>query len=109
MTMLPYEVPLSPTPQIFEIQLGDVTYKMRVSWNDASQGGWILDIFDVNEVPIICGIPFVTGVNLLGQYDYLGFKGQLFVQTDYDLYAVPTFTNLGIQARLYYLTDQGTA
>lgn len=102
--MAVFEIPLSPQAQQFDIQLGQATYHLTVSWNDAPTGGWVLDIADSNDVPIVSGIPLVTGVNLLEQYDYLEFPGSLEVQTDYDLNAVPTFQNLGVQSHLYFLT-----
>lgn len=106
--MTAYEIPLSPQPQRFDIELGGVTYKLTVLWNNAPTGGWVLDIANSLDEPIISGIPLVTGANLLAQYEYLGFSGSLEVQTDFDLFAVPTFTNLGTQSHLYFLTDDGT-
>jgi hypothetical protein len=32
------------------------------------------------NLPIVNGIPLVTGVDLLAQYRYLGFSGRLWVQ-----------------------------
>lgn len=102
--MAVFEIPLSPQAQKFNIQLGTVTYNLRLSWNDAPTGGWVLDLLDVNDVPIICGIPLITGADLLEQYDYLNIGGSLEVQTDFDVNAVPTFQNLGIQSHLYFIT-----
>ncbi len=61
---------------------------MTVVWRDAPSmnGGYVLDIADANGKPIVQGIPFVTGADLLAQYAYLGIGGQLIVQTDYDLH-----------------------
>lgn len=101
---VPYEIPLSPQAQTFTIQLGTITYNLVVAWNDAPMGGWVLDILDNNSDPVVTGIPLVTGVNLLEQYDYLGFQGALQVQTDFDPDEIPTFQNLGIQSHLYFIT-----
>lgn len=108
MAQIPYEIPLSPMAQKFGITLAGVAYNLTVSWNNASTGGWVLDIADSNDVPIVSGIPLVTGCDLLEQYEYLNLGGKLEVQTDSDLFAVPTFSNLGVQGHLYFLTDDGT-
>ncbi len=50
-------------------------------------------------------IPLVTGTDLLGQYEYVGLNGQLFVYTDGNADNVPTLDNLGIESNLFYLTD----
>lgn len=101
----PFEVPLSPTPQTFLLPLAGVTYRMTVRWNVPALC-WQLDIADDQDRPILSSIPIVTGLDLLAQYRYLGIKGRLVVQTDYDLYAVPTFENLGIAGHLYFLPDE---
>lgn len=97
-----YEIPLSPNPQRFGITLAGVAYRMTVRYRDADMGGWILDISDTNENPIIAGIPLVTGADLLAQYATLGFGGVLFVTTDGDLDAVPTFNDLGVLNHLWF-------
>lgn len=103
--MAVFEIPLSPQAQTFDITLGTKTYKLTVAWNDAPSGGWVLDIADANDVPILTGIPLVTGANLLEQFDYLDLGGELQVQTDFDLNAVPTFGNLGVTSHLYFITS----
>lgn len=102
--MAVFEVPLSPQAQKFSIALGVTSYNMTVTYNAAPQGGWVLDIADSNDAPILNGVPLVTGANLLAQYAYLNFGGSLIVQTDYDLNAVPTFKNLGVHGHLFFIT-----
>jgi len=99
-----FTIPLSPTPQTFKITLGGVDYRLTFTYKDIEEGGWILDIADANSVPMILGIPLVTGVDLLAQYAHMGFGGELRVQTTQDPDAVPTFDNLGIDAILYWVT-----
>lgn len=100
-----YEVPLSPTPQIFSIPLSGVTYRLSFQWVESIvSSGWVMNIADAQGAPIVNGIPLVTGINLLGQYDYLGFVGGMAVQTDHDQNAVPTFLNLGETSHLLYVT-----
>ena len=98
------EIPLQPSPQTFSASLGGVTYSLRLVWRNVDQGGWFLDIYDISGNPIVTGIPLVTGVNLLKPFGYLGFNFGLYVRTASDPDAVPTFTNLGTDGKLYVVT-----
>lgn len=100
-----FKIPLTPTPQIFSIQLSGIDYRIRLTYKNTDEAGWIIDILDATENQIVNGIPLVTGVNLLEQYRHLGFLGRLWVQTASDPDAVPTFLNLGIDAQLWWVTD----
>jgi hypothetical protein len=82
--------------------MGGVQYQLTVRWNNVNQA-WTLDIADVNGNPILDGIPIVTGVDLLEQFGYLNFGGQLIAQTDNDANAVPTLANLGTGGNLYFV------
>lgn len=99
----PFEIPLSPQPQMFDITLGNVGYQFTFTYRDAPDGGWILDIADAGGNPIACGLPLVTGHDLLGQLAYLGINGALVVDSDGQPDQVPTFDNLGITSHLYFL------
>lgn len=90
-----WEIPLTPNPQKFYITLGGTEYQFIFTYRNVVMGGWILDIYDNLGNPIVCGIPLVTGANLLLQYVYLGFTGGLTVVSDGDPDVVPTFDNLG--------------
>lgn len=103
--MTPYEIPLSPTPQAFLLSLLGVQYRCAVQYQSTVDAGWTLDIATAAGVPLVAGIPLVTGANLLAQYEYLGIGVPLYVATDGNLDAVPTFTNLGTEARLYFTTE----
>jgi hypothetical protein len=100
--MTVYEVPLSPTPQTFGISLGGINYQMTIYWVVGC--GWVLNIADQSNAPIVNGIPLVTGADLLAQYAYLGFTGSLVVQTDHAADATPTFDNLGVTSHLFYVS-----
>lgn len=98
----PYEIPLSPEAQTFQIQLGGTNYFLNLYWN--SPGAcWGLDIADALGTPLVSGIAVITGVDLLAQYAYLGFPGQLIAQTDNNPDAVPTFNNLGNEGHIYFV------
>lgn len=102
MSGTPYEIPLIAAGQTFAVTLAGTDYNMKVRWNAASSC-WILDISDATENPLVSGIPMVTGADLLEQYAYLGIGGQLFVQTDNDTDAVPTYANLGTTGHLFFV------
>lgn len=104
-----YEIPLSPEAQRFTIPLGGKDYQLRLSYQDAPEGGWLLDILDPLDdpaSPIVCGIPLVTGSDLLEQYGHLGIGGELWVATDADPDAVPSFENLGQAGRLFFVVPE---
>jgi hypothetical protein len=120
-----YEIPTIASPQSFSITLAGVSYNMTIMYHNAFAnvtnapvgvatdngsnintneiGGWILDIFDANNSPIVCGIPLVTGIDLLYQYSYLNIGGSLVVATDGNPIIPPTFSNLGTSGHLYFV------
>lgn len=99
------EIPLIASAQSFSISLNAVLYNLTVVWNTQSQS-WTLDLADTNNVPLLQGIPLVTGCDLLEQYAYIGIGGSLYVQSDGDQTAVPTFVDLGSTGHLYFVTPQ---
>ena len=102
-----HRIPLTPTPQRFNISLANKGYRLTVRWNAAPEGGWYLDIASPdNGEPILSGIPIVTGVDLLGAYEYLNFGGSLVCWSG-DSDAAPTFENLGIEKQLLFVAEDG--
>ena len=96
-----YEIPLLAAPQTFKTSLLGVTYTFTLVYRN----GWLLSIADALGNPLAVGLSLVTGCDLLAQLEYLGLGGILQVQTDgLTPDAVPTFTNLGQQAHLYWTT-----
>lgn len=98
----PYEIPLQAAPQSLQIALAGITYTLQVRY-DYTFGAWILDIEDATGSPLLMGIPLVTGCDLLEQYAYMEFGGALYVQTDGDVDALPTPSNLGSNSHLYFV------
>lgn len=98
-----FEIPLSPTPQTFLIELVGVLYRFTLKWCGAS-ACWVLDITTPTDLPVILGIPIITGDNLLKQYDYLGIAGELRVQSLGDPDQIPTFESLGSDGILFFIT-----
>lgn len=130
--MTPYLVPLKPYAQQFTISLSGITYTLTLNFRalpewtetgndegivetggnsipfsiDTDDGGWVLDIGDANNNPIVQGIPLVTGADLLAKYGYLGFIGQLWVQSlSGNPDTTPTYANLGTNGMLFYVTN----
>lgn len=99
-----YLIPLLPQPQRLAVQLAGVNYNLRTYWN-GPVGCWNMDIADADDNPILGGIALVTGADLLEQFGYLDFGGQLVV---YDTVgpadAVPGFSGLGTTGGLYFVT-----
>ena len=98
-----FEIPLKPaTPTTMTAQFPNGnSYKLTLKFANVLDGGWILDIADENGVALVCGIPLVTGADLLAPYAYLGIGGPLYVVSDGWAAAVPTFNNLGVDSHLY--------
>lgn len=103
--MATYEIPLTATPQTFLVTLTGAEYRLTLRYLNADQGGWILNIADTEGTAILSGVPLVTGADLLAQYQHLGFGGSLVVLTSGDTDAVPSFTGLGSESRLYFVTS----
>lgn len=102
MATLYFEIQLTPNAQKFLITLASVQYRLTLIYRTATEGGWFLDISDSSDTPILHGIPLVTGADLLEPYPDLNFGGSLYVTTDGDPIAVPTFDNLGTASHLYF-------
>lgn len=102
--MTAYEIPLSPVPQTFLISLGDLQVRLTFKWNYVA-GYWVLDIEDPVNGPMVTGIPVVTGVDLLEPYGYLGFTGQLIVQSQANIDDIPTLQTLGGDGLVFYVTE----
>lgn len=100
--MQSFEVPLTAQPQRIQIALNGVTYTLVVTWNDPSSA-WVMDMLDAEGNQIIGALPLVPGTDLLGQFEYMEFGGQLQVQSDTDLNRAPDFTSLGTTSHLYFV------
>lgn len=99
-------IPTRPEAQTLSVDIGAVTYRFRLVYAVAKSGRWVLDIRDADDVPIICGIPLVTGINLLGQHAYLGLGFGLYVGNTDGTDDAPTFEGLGTVSNLYLVRVQ---
>lgn len=100
----PFEIPTNPKPERFDISLGGKVRSLSLRWN-AADAAWVLDIAEQDGTRVASGLPLVTGADLLAQFEYLGFGGQLVVQTDHNPDVVPTFDSLGSTGHLYFVTE----
>ena len=106
MALSAYEIPLTPQAQTFQISLNSVAYKFTLQWRSKDGlGGWVLDIADAANNPLLSGLPLVTGCDLLAQYAYVGIGGELWVLTDGAPLEIPTYANLGTLAHLYFVVQ----
>lgn len=99
-----YEIPLAGSPKTFSMVWPDGNiYYLRTVYAAApdGEGGWQLDIADKNRNALACGIPLVTGCDLLEQFAYLGIAGKLYCLTDGAPSDPPTFADLGATSHLY--------
>jgi hypothetical protein len=99
----PFEIPLSPQPQLLRISLNGVEYQLTFKWNTYANC-WVIDVADSLGNPKLSGIYMVTGADLLEQFAYLEVGGMLLAQTDHAVDEVPTFANLGDNGHLFFVT-----
>lgn len=98
-----YTIPLTPEPQSFGITLAGKEYRLTVRWFDAPEAGWTLDIEEPEKAAfIVMGIPLVTGADLLEQFRYLEFSGELWVEGELP----PTLENLGTDVELVFIVEE---
>lgn len=95
------EIPLTADNQQFRIQLGQVTYTLRILWRDAA--GWVMDVMDNSGERLLTGVPLVPDVDLIEQYPELGISGSLVVLADNGAPEYPTKSNLGVSSHLYFV------
>jgi hypothetical protein len=98
------EFPLRAEAQNMTIQLGTSTYAIRFGWGDSPEGGWFIDIADVNGNALINGLTLTAGENILQQFDYLGIGGEIRVETDGNDLIEPTYANLGSNGKVLFIT-----
>jgi hypothetical protein len=97
-----FQLPITPgTAQTFLTPINGVLYTLRFYFKDTPEAGWTLDISDNSGEPIVCGIPLVTGADMLAQYAYLAFGFKMFMITAGDPPHKPAFADLGAITQVY--------
>lgn len=102
--MAVFTIPLTNQNQTLQISLLGITYILAVRWN-ALAGLWYLDINDVNNKPLLNGIPMTAGVNLLKQFSYLGIGGALVAQNVNNPALPVDYAGLGSTGFLLFIPD----
>lgn len=106
--MTEYRIPLSPVPQTLEVRLAGKDYKLTVSYIDALEGSWVLDIDLPDDAGhVLNGVPLVTGTDLLAPYEHLEFGGRLVVWSE-DHDNAPTKDDLGKGVDLLFVVEDAT-
>lgn len=101
--MAVYEIPITASPQKTTVNLAGTDRVLTTAWCDPAQC-WILSIDNVDGTNVIDGMPMVTGVDLLGQYAYLGIGGSIFVQSLSDPSRVPGYSTLATDGLVFFWT-----
>lgn len=103
--MIVQEFPLSPEAQKMSITLGTQEYSIRFAWCSAPGAeGWFIDIYALDDTPLARGLPLTAGEDVLQQLGYLGFEGEIRVATDDDTLVEPTYSNLGVNGKVYFIS-----
>ena len=81
-----YIVPITTSPNqsftsTIPVNGGKIKFNFFLRYN-TEQKCWEMDLYDKNKNPLVKSIPFVTGLNLLEQYDYLKIGSAYIVKTD---------------------------
>lgn len=98
-----FKIPLNPFPESFGVTINNVDYNGVTRWNVPAQT-WVLSLFTTNNVPILQNIPLIPGVDLLGQFAYLGINAKMSALVDSDSAAVPSYSALGTTGNAYLET-----
>jgi hypothetical protein len=99
-------IPVNSAPgQVFGVSVtinGLVqSFNCTVTFNEVAQY-WVLNIYQTNNVPIILGLPMVTGLNLLRQYQYLGIGSIYVLNVTGVPIDSPNATDLGVDFQLLW-------
>jgi hypothetical protein len=101
-----FEIPLEPKNQQISVQFGLVVYLLRLTWLASEDNPcWILDILDEEGVPVLTGVPLVSGADLFEAFPDLAFGGKLYCGHDGDMQAPPLYADLGSTSHLYWQPD----
>lgn len=90
------EVPLSNNSQTFTISIDRTIYRLNIVWRSTV---YVMDILDNSNNIIISGIPLVSGLDLLEQFNYLGIPREVVILSDVP-YTDPIYDTLGLSTYL---------
>ncbi|MEY0576985.1 phage baseplate plug family protein [Providencia manganoxydans] len=96
------EIPILNKNQELDIQLGRKNYHLRIKYMEFC--GWVLDVMTQAKEEILMGIPLLHGVDIFGQYRYLGLEGSLLFYCEDPSYETD-MNEAGKGNRLYFTQD----
>lgn len=91
---------LGPSSQTTKVTIDGIIYNVNVIWR---QDTYILDLYDVNNNPVVTGIPLITGADLMGQLKYLSIPGYWVIANADGSDTPPTYNNLGVSSFLLFI------
>lgn len=103
-----FEIPLLTGPQVFPIEIRGVTYRIKLSYRPDPGPGWLLDIYQSDFTPLLCGTPLLPLVDLLEPYPFLNIGVALFIDSEEPPDAPLPYEAIGTTTRLYYAFNDGT-
>lgn len=96
------EIPIFDKSQEMDIQLGIKKYHLRIKYIEFC--GWMLDVMTQAREEILMGVPLLHGVDIFGQYRYLGFDGSLLFYCE-DPSDEIDMNEIGKGNRLYFIPE----
>jgi hypothetical protein len=76
---------------------------MVFEWNPTANV-WQIHLSDKGGNRLLSSIPVVTGADLLAAYSYMNLGGGLIAASDDNIHSPPTYDNLGVLGRVYFIT-----
>lgn len=102
-----YRIPVDNSPnQEFDCKIPvdgkNIDLHFRLNYNETA-GYWVMSLND-NETgsDLLSSIPLVTGINILGQYSYLGIGSAYLVKIGDSLLDYPNSVSLGNEFSLLW-------
>lgn len=100
------ELPLRQGPSIFSLSIKGRDFRFRFAYANTEGGGWYVDIGETDGQPLVCGLPLTAGLNLLGQFGYLGLGFGLYVSVDGRPDEAPVYDDMGNGLHVKVVTVQ---
>lgn len=100
------ELPLTPGAALFTVSIKGREFRFRLAYANTAEAGWFVDIGDGESNALVCGLPLLPGMNILGQFAYLGLGFGLLVSVTGKGDLPPTFEDMGAGMHLYVATVQ---
>jgi hypothetical protein len=97
-----FNIPVINQNQTFQVTLNNVTYTLRLLWNQFANC-WMLDINDVNNNPILNSIPLLAGRDLLKQFGYTNINGYMITYNTSNYLLPPGYADLGNTSFLQFI------